>query len=180
MVEKMDLWKQYLYQEHTESELREWASRLRFFRYFRAYGGHANDGDSLDVALRYESTEALIGLLESIGIHPVVYEEKPDQPVPGINYSHEEYISFPNLIPNTQWIKQPSHCELLGGKVFVWCNGEIINISSSAGSYVVTNDHVELAEKIEPKLEGFKHLIVDPPKDTNHYICPKYYPGFYS
>lgn len=50
----MDRWQQYLFEEHPETELRAWARRLKLFRFFRAFGGHANDGDSLDVASHCE------------------------------------------------------------------------------------------------------------------------------
>lgn len=145
----MDRWVQYLYEQHSEAELKEWGARLRFFRYFRAYGGHANDGDSLDIALKYESTQSLIHLLRCLDIGPFIFIEKPDQPIVGRSYSFEEYSSFPSLIRDTEWIKQPGHCEIWGVKVFVWCDSGLINISASPGSYVVTSDHVAFAEKLE-------------------------------
>lgn len=175
----MDRWTQYLYEQHSESELKEWASRLQFFRYFRAYGGHANDGDSLDIAFKYESTEELINLLGRLGIEPTIYAEKPDQPVPGTRYTHEEYISFPSLIRETEWIKQPGHCEIWDVRVFIWCENGLINISASPGSYVVTTEHVGSAEKLEKKLGDLKGFFVDPPKDTKHYVCPKYHPSIF-
>ena len=42
----------YLIADHGEATLRDWAQRLRFFRFCRAVpGGHAADGDSLCLAL---------------------------------------------------------------------------------------------------------------------------------
>lgn len=42
----------YLVAAHGEATLRDWAGRLRYFRFCRAVpGGHAGDGDSLRVAL---------------------------------------------------------------------------------------------------------------------------------
>ncbi len=176
----MDLWLQYLYEEHSESELRQWASRLQFFRYFRAYGGRANDGDSLDIALKYESTELLIKHLKRLSIEPTIFSDLPDQPISGTKYSHEEFTSFPSLIPETEWIKQPGHCEIFGVKVFIWCSGGFIKISASPASYVVTTEHVESAERLERELGDLKQFLVDPPKETKHYICPKYHPSIFS
>ena len=48
----MDLWREYLLRTHPEATLKGWAKRLLLFRFCRAYGGHAIDGDSLDVAYR--------------------------------------------------------------------------------------------------------------------------------
>jgi hypothetical protein len=176
----MDRWIQYLYEQHSESELKEWTSRLQFFRYFRAYGGHANDGDSLDIALKYDTTEMLIDIIKNLGIEPTVFAEKPEQPIPGTRYTHEEYTSFPSLIRGTEWIKQLGHCEIWGVKVFIWCDNGLMKISASPGSYVVTTEHVESAEKLETKLGDLKRLLVDPPKDTKHYVCPKYHPNIFS
>lgn len=50
----MITWHQYLYRRHSQEELRTWARRLRYFRFCRAIGGHANDGDRLLLALRHE------------------------------------------------------------------------------------------------------------------------------
>lgn len=176
----MDRWIQYLYEQHSESELKEWATRLSLFRYFRAYGGHANDGDSLDVALKYKSTEGLLGLMARLAIQPTIYKEKPDQPIPGKSYAHEEYTSFPSLIKDTEWIKQPGHCEVFGIKVFIWCGNGLLTISASSGSYVVTNEHIEAAEELEKNFGDLEVFIVDPPKDTKHYVCPKYHPSIFS
>jgi hypothetical protein len=50
-------WEQWLYERHSKAELAVWAPTLRYFRYCRAIGGHANDGDQLMVVLRTEPAE---------------------------------------------------------------------------------------------------------------------------
>ena len=176
----MDRWTQYLFQQHSKTELKEWASRLDMFRYFRAYGGHANDGDSLDIALRYESSEELVVLTNKLGLTLITYSNKPEQPVTGESYSSEEYSSFPSLIKDTEWIQQPGHCCIFGFNVFIWCGNGLVHISASPKSYVVTSKHIEVAEELEKHLGSLREFIVDPPKDTKHYICPKYHPSLFS
>ena len=176
----MDLWTQYLFEQHSQNELKEWATRLKLFRYFRAYGGHANDGDSLDIALKYKNSEELVRLLNQLGLNPIIFSKKPDQPIVGQGYSGEEYSSFSSLITDTEWIKQPGHTKLFGFNVFIWCENGLIHISASPQSYLVTIEHVEVAEKLEQQLLEFREFIVDPPRDTKHYICPKYHPSLYS
>jgi hypothetical protein len=176
----MNRWTEYLYREHSEPEIRDWARRLKMFRYFRAYGGHANDGDSLDVAYSYTSTEKLLNIFRLIDYSPTVFKEKPLQPSPGVRYTHEEFTDFHSLIPDTEWIKQPGHCEIYGIKVFIWCDNGLLIISANPDSYIVTNEHVNKAEKLERELFPLQLSIIDPPKDTKHYICPKYYPNFFS
>ena len=64
----MNRWTQYLFEEHDEKKLRKWSRRLKFFRFFRALGGHANDGDSLDVAFAYVEPAQLDTFLAGLGI----------------------------------------------------------------------------------------------------------------
>jgi hypothetical protein len=169
----------YLFERHSESELRDWASRLNYFRYFRAYGGHANDGDSLDVAISYTSTESLLELFKLLRFEPTIFREKPPQPISGVSYSWEEYSNFPSLITGTEWIQQPGHCELFRVKVFFWCESGVAKISSSPASYDVNITHVISAEKLENEFKKLNLDYIDPPNDTDHYICPKYYPDFF-
>ncbi|MES2674549.1 MAG: hypothetical protein V4660_09930 [Pseudomonadota bacterium] len=176
----MDRWKQYLFGQHPESELRSWALRLKYFRYFRAHGGHANDGDSLDVAFSYSSTDELLNIFNEIGYKPLIYSKIPPQPVAVVSYTGDEWSKFSSLIPNAQWIKQPGHCEILGVRVFFWCENGSARISTNPASYIVNNEHVLAAEALELEFKKLNLTYIDPPRDTKNYICPKYYPEFYS
>jgi hypothetical protein len=174
----MDRWKQYLFESHPESILRAWANRLRLFRFFRAYGGHANDGDSLDVAYRYQGVDELRMFFSYLGINLVTYDEQPPQPKAGVSYRGEEFGRFPSLIPATEWIQQPGHCLIAGQRAFVWCERGTIKISVGE-QYRVTESHVQAAEAIEQLLLAISLERVDPPVDNEHYICPKYYPAYF-
>lgn len=173
----MDQWQRYFFRAHSEAELREWVSRLRLFRYFRAYGGHANDGDSLDVAFRYDGEAELVRFLDRLGVQVSVFHEAPPQPTPGAGYSSEDFSAFPSLVSGTQWIEQPGHRTIFMKPVFIWCSEATVEVSASPSSWTVTEDDVRAAEELE---EEFARLgpveIVDPPVDTQHYLCPKYYP----
>ena len=61
-------WEKWLYETHHPDELHAWAIRLRYFRFCRAIGGHANDGDHLRVALRSETEPALGKLFKDPGV----------------------------------------------------------------------------------------------------------------
>ena len=175
----MDRWQQYLFREHSEAELREWASRLRLFRYFRAYGGHANDADSLDVAFRYEGEAELVRLLGRLGVQVTVFHEEPAQPIPGQRYAPEDFSAFPSLVSGTRWIAQPGHCTIFAKPVFIWCSSDTVKVSASASSWTVTEDHVRVAEDLEQEFARLGPMeTVDPPTDTEHYVCPKYYPAW--
>ncbi|ACR28551.1 hypothetical protein ACVCIC_22190 [Burkholderia glumae] len=175
----MDRWKQYLFESHPEATLRDWAKRLTLFRFFRAYGGHANDGDSLDLAYRYETAQDLEKFLLSLGIVPVKYSEKPPQPEFGIAYKADEFVKFPSLVPGTEWIRQPGRCLIAGKPVFVWCGRNVATISIAGAPYTVTEADVQAAQAVEAVLASAWLERVDPPVDTKHYICPKYYPEYF-
>jgi len=108
-------WHQYLFESHSEVTLRQWAKRLQKFRFVRAYGGHANDGDSLVVVYGYNGLWDLQRFFDLLGVQLVVHRQKPAQREPGISYTWEAYDSFPSLIPGTCWVEQPWHC-LIGGQ----------------------------------------------------------------
>lgn len=61
-------WDAYLYRRHSPRELRDWATRLRWFRLCRAFGGHDNDGDDLRLALRAGTEPEQAGVLAELGI----------------------------------------------------------------------------------------------------------------
>jgi hypothetical protein len=175
----MARWKQYLFEAHPEATLGSWARRLRLFRFFRAYGGHANDGDSLDVAYRYGSLQELESFLSELGIPLVKYTEHPPRPEREVSYSSEELATFPSLIAGTEWVRQPGPSVISGQKVFIWCEGGLVKISVGK-TYQVTEEDVVSAEAVERLLLGSRLERVDPPLDTDHYVCPKYYPTYFS
>ena len=174
----MDRWHQYLFENHPESLLRAWALKLRLFRFCRAYGGHANDSDSLDVVFPYGREEELLAFCASLGIDLVRYSGRPPQPEPGVSYRGDVYDKFPSLIPNTQWIRQPGHCLVAGQKAFIWCDRSEIRISLGF-SHAVTDEDVSSAQEIEAILERSPLRPRDPPTDNEHCICPKYYPSYF-
>jgi hypothetical protein len=174
----MDRWQQYLFESHPEPQLRDWAQRLRLFRFCRAYGGHANDGDSLDVVFPYEAIEELQQFFLALGIGLVEYDQQPAQPEVGRAYRGDVFQQYVSLIPHTRWIKQPGHCKIAGHDVFAWCDGKEIRISIGA-NYSVTEENVSAAQAVEEALVAAPLRPKDPPRDTQHCICPKYYPAYF-
>ncbi len=179
MHHAMSRWEQYLYAQHSRETLRAWARRLELFRFVRDFGGIASDGDSLDVAFRYDSEPQLLGFFGSVRLEPVVHPVLPPQPEPGRSYSSEAYNAFPPLIPGTRWIEQPGHCVLFGVRAFVWCRTDRITVSIYSG-YEVTEEDVERAAGLEPHLKGVLLDRIEPPADRVHCICPKYHPELFA
>lgn len=171
---------QYLFERHSIDEVRSWNRRLQYFRYFRAYGGHANDEDSLDVAIRYHDSDDLLSVLSQLEIYPTIHSEAPPQPEFGVLYTPDDFNKFPSIVEGTRWIEQPGHTRLFGEPVFVWCKKDRIMISPAQNSLDVCESTVVAAEVIEPHLTKLRDRIFDPPRDTDHYLCEANYPNLKS
>lgn len=52
-----DIW---LYQRHSKQTIKAWVNHLKYFYFIRAWGGHANDGDTFKVGINYTDKEDLI------------------------------------------------------------------------------------------------------------------------
>lgn len=91
------------------------AVSLKYFKFKKAFGGLANDGDDLYVDLKYDSPAHLLALFKDLGIEPQVFEERPAQSV--------------SVVPQTQWIAQPGHKQLHGIRVFVCCSATHCRVS---------------------------------------------------
>lgn len=63
--------------------------------------------------------------------------------------------------------------------VFIWYTEGTLNISIGA-SYTICEADVAAAEAVERVRSMVKMQQIDPPSDTKHYICPKYYPAFFT
>lgn len=174
----MDSWSRWLFQEHPEHRLRQWAGRLKLFRFVRAYGGHANDGDELLASYRFGSIDELQSQFAALGILLNTYQLAPPQPEVGKSYSSAEFESFPSLIFGTL-VEQPKWQRINGEKAYIWCHGGIVKFSISEG-YEVNDGCVLAAERVEQALSALALERVDPPVDRPHCVCPKFYPQYFS
>jgi hypothetical protein len=77
MIPDEEGWRRYLREDHGEQTLRRWARLLSIFRFCRAAGGHANDGDELSAVFRYASVPQLLDALRQLGIEPAVHATQP-------------------------------------------------------------------------------------------------------
>ena len=163
-------WMQHLFKRQDQKTPCAMARRLSLFRFFKALGGHANDGDSLDVAYAYGGTAQLDAFLAGLGIELLKYDAPPPQPLPGVAYAGDVFLQFPTLIDGTL-CKQPGHCHIKGIAVFIWCHAGVVKISLSDG-YVVSEQNVRDAAVIEKMLAGVALERVAPPADSKQYFCP--------
>lgn len=175
-------WQAYLYERHSPAELRGWANRLALFRFCRAQGGHANDGDQLRVVFAVPTEPDLRAALTAIGIEPAVIPADAPRPVAGRSYTGTEYAAFIVPIDEYPHLAQPSWVRLADADVHVWVAGGrlALQIADTDSPYDVTEAAVRAAESVEAALAPIRHLVIDPPLDRERCICPKYYPEFWS
>jgi len=69
---------------HSKPELRRWINTLRYFYFIRAWGGHANDGDTFKAAIRYASQEDLQNKLRLLGLEPADAERHGHSEIAGM------------------------------------------------------------------------------------------------
>ena len=174
-------WLRYLYERHSPAELAGWARSLRLFRFCRALGGHANDGDTLQLALQFEGEDDLLALLAQLGIAVQRYPPETPQPVAGQAYPGEEFRQFPMLVPAHPSIGQPSHVSLFGVPCHVWVTSRVtITMQAERDIWHVDEAAVESAARLEANLkavaDGVADRAIDPPVENRNCLCPKFYP----
>lgn len=176
------LWERYLFERHSRAELSLWARSLRYFRFCRAIGGHANDGDQLVVAIRAESERDITETLGLLGIPLRMLPPDNPRPQPGVQYTGTEFAAFLPEIAAFPHIQQPSHVRLAGAKAHAWVQGGRleITIADEISPYDVSAQAVESARHVEPLLEPLASRIIDPPLNSRHCICPRFYPEFWA
>jgi len=178
----VDRFRTYLFQRHTEDEIRRWAVSLSYFRFCRAYGGHANDGDQFLAAFRYTNENDFVSLLGTIGLSPKELLADNPRPVPGKSYSLEEFDQFKTEINDFPNLEQIGHCEIAGNKCFVWAADHRVTVSVVGGDdnpYEVSEDDFQRAQRIDSQLQELADRVIDPPQDDQNCISPKYYPSYW-
>ena len=133
----------------SEIELRALARRLRVFRFCKALGGHANDGDSLLAVYAYASEAELMAF-----------------------YTHLGVTNGPRARYETGVLRMDGaapHARLDGGRIYLTLGGQ----------WEVAEADVAAAEIVEKRLEGAPLSLVEPPLDDEHCVCPKYYPDWF-
>jgi hypothetical protein len=175
-------WEQYLYADHSRSELHTLARGLRVFRFCRAYGGHATDADQLLAALHIETEQKLLESFTRLGIVAEYLTPDAPKPIPGQPYAPQTFVTFPPGISTYPHIKQPGHVTLAGVSAYVWVHATRLEISVADhhNPYEVTATAVRSAQLIERLLLPLADMLIDPPLDNKYCICPKYYPGIWA
>lgn len=155
----------WLLRAHSWSRLHDWVRRLRHTRFVRAVGGHANDGDYLALALRWEGEEDLRHLMARLGA-PL------GASLPGTS-----------TVPGHPHLAQPGHVVVLGLRAFAWVRGDRVEIRLSGAdgrAHEVSEADVLDAEALEGALGDLASRVVDPPVDTDRVVTPLTFPELFA
>lgn len=161
-------WHAWFFRTHSLEELKEWTARMRFFRFYRAIGGHANDGDTLRCALRVETEPELIALTSSLGISLRELPASEPQPVLGQQYAVAEMRKFRRRMESFPRFEQLGRIALASVECFahVWDSRLEFQIFGAAKDpYEIEEKDVANAIRIEQVLLPFSAKVIPPPLD---------------
>ena len=171
--EQEEMWYRYFYETHPRLELKEWAHRLRIFRFCRANSEQTGDRDRLMAAFRVSTREELESTCEKLGIKLEKMPETDAESAAADRFRIQPYND----------LRQPAHLKLFGLPAHVWVRSTklIVTISDADKPFDVTPRTIKAVEGVEAKLGnlGLASQIVDPPLNDKHCLCPKFYPEYF-
>jgi len=161
-------WHNWFFRSHNPAELQDWTARMHFFRFYRATGGHANDGDSLRCALRVDTEAELIAVTQALGIN--LRELLPDEPQPilGKQYTVAEVRRFRSRIEPFPRFEQLGRIRLASVEcsAHVWNSRLELELSGAAGDpFEVSEADVANAVRVEQLLLPIADKVLRPPLD---------------
>lgn len=147
----------WLLEQLKGSELKVWIKNLEFFYFFRAWGGHASDGDRFEAHIKFKDKEDLLNKMDQLGVGiktiPKEYSSESDKP-------KSKIVDFPEL-------EQPGHATINDVSVFIWVfsNNIVFSISGCADGnrYAVSDKDYKACLEIE---KVFKRLDWEKFKNT--------------
>lgn len=148
---------EYMFRYHSKETLQNWASKLKYFRFVRAYGGHANDGDTLLLKIQFDNDKKRLEFVKYL------MGEKNPSKLTDIVECGGGHINIKN-----------------NDRIFIWFEPEhtiSLHISNKQNAYEVAEEDVERGVEFERTfLKDFKDLkVIDPPQDNNYCFCNKFY-----
>jgi hypothetical protein len=143
---------EHMFREHSPAELVGWTHRLSYFRFVRAQGGQAQDGDRLVAGVHLRSDFKVVDALTSLGwSNDATRNEEIKARPDGIWFRIYAKAGDPGLFQN-------SSVRLRSEKKFL-----VFEISGESGDpYSVTEADVRLAEELEKILKHLNFALLAP------------------
>ena len=170
----------YIFQDHSPEECLEWAKNLHYFYFMRAFGGHANDSDQLEVVFRFSDFTDLTKKLSLLGITLQKIPEGKEVPIPGKSYPGDVYTTLANPVPQFPEYEQPNRVTIANIVVFCYIfehRFELALFGGNGDSYSVSDIDVTNAKKIEALIAAHPPLIEsldESRKKMEHCLTPEH------
>lgn len=158
-----------LFRIYPQDALRNWALSLRHFRVVLDHGGMTGGGDRLVVLLKSDYGE---GQLERV-FRALGAFLPGDHAAQGTKRPAEKRHVAPE-VPETflvQGVEVQSFRSAMGLELWISDRDKPFDVSQRA---------VDEAKSIEHLFDALADLVIDPPRDDAHCVCPKYYPSLWS
>lgn len=175
-----------LFANNAKEDIMNWCSKLRYFHYMRARGGHNCEGDSFCVYFRYDTREDLISKLSLIGVNIKKLQEDEIAFDPFESYSIDDLDKLRITMSEFRDLIQPQNVEIYGKKAHVWVIKDRFEISISGTKdgqiYKVTDDDFDVCLLLEEKFDQLKwKSILDYDIESQiHCVSSRRYPELYS
>lgn len=175
----MNLSERHLFETHSAAEIARWCAGLKRFRFCRARGGFAGDGDSLKASIEFADEAELTHVMHSLGVTLNLLSPDDPKPVPGKAYTGQEWKQFKTAVAEFPRYEQPGWEQIAGVPAFVWVGARRVDIDlSGAGGdlYAVTERDYENALKVEGRIGSLALRFVHPPRGCQC-LCPECHPS---
>ncbi len=160
-------------------QLTRWAKQIKIFRLVASKGYNKESCDTLLVRLRYDSPADFLSLLATLGVPANKLTPGSIQPRVGGTYTAKQAQQFEYPIDDVPGYRQPGICQLGQHYLLIWADRGVVKITYShergPSDYVGDLD-VANAASLEQFLLPLADKLIDPPVDSEHCFCPKYYP----
>lgn len=176
---------EWLFQDHSAQEIKNWVKQLNYFYFVRAWGGMNNDGDRFEIQFSYDSKKDLLDLAKNLGVTIKILPKDTPQPIPGISYPAEEFWKFKRVIRRFPDLEQPGTTEINSCPCHIYVGDSSFEISISGNkdgnAYAVTNEDFKVCKKLEEffdemNLMSKKNSTIE---DNAGCISPKKYPELF-
>ncbi len=137
----------------SNATVARWNRTLRYFRFYRALGGHANDADAISAQIAFNGLDELLALFERIDLPLQKLPPDARRPVPGQAYTYFESRELCDPIGAWPDYQSPGVTTLFGVRCWIGVSEAKISIDLSGGKdgdfWVVSVTDFRNAQRIE-------------------------------
>ncbi len=160
--------KAYMFERLSPEKLVKWTKKLKYFRFFRAVGGHANDCDRLVIKIPLQQGLSQSNLFRKLGFDiPAAAEKELDR-------IRDQYL-------HTHLSQKACRSSLFGpGFHYHGFDGALfIEKWGSGGPLDVTDEDVAVAAAFETAIDGQGLKFSMPPSKLFNCFCEEHYPEYF-